>query len=136
MNRFALTMSRSRSTRWTTFCGAMLALGVGLTVASASGNPGREGGVFRVAGVPDAIDPAITVCAGVALSTPCALLMQYPDKPVPEGKRLVPEVAAGYPNVSPDGRTYTFTIRNGYRFSTGEKVTAASFAHEINRVLN
>jgi ABC-type transport system substrate-binding protein len=129
-------MGRSRITRGTTFSAVTLALGVGLIVSSASGRPGREGGVFRVAGVPDAIDPAITVDGGDALSTSCVLLMHYPDKPLPDGTRLVPEVASGYPNVSRDGRTYTFTIRKGFRFSTGEKVTAASFAHEINRVLN
>ncbi|MHB8469066.1 MAG: ABC transporter substrate-binding protein, partial [Gaiellaceae bacterium] len=32
--------------------------------------------------------------------------------------------------------TYTFTVRSGFRFSTGEPVTAASFAHEIERVLD
>ena len=48
----------------------------------------------------------------------------------------MPEVATGYPAVSPDGRTYTFTIRKGYRFSTGAPVTAASYAAAINRDLN
>jgi ABC-type transport system substrate-binding protein len=48
----------------------------------------------------------------------------------------VPEVAAGYPALSKDGRTYTFTIRPGYRFSTGAAVTAASYAAAINRNLN
>lgn len=32
------------------------------------------------------------------------------------------------PKVSRDGRTYTFTIRRGNRFSSGESVTSASFA--------
>jgi ABC-type transport system substrate-binding protein len=48
----------------------------------------------------------------------------------------VAEVAAGYPALSRDGRTYTFTIRPGYRFSTGEAVTARSYANAINRNLN
>ena len=94
------------------------------------------GGVFHVAGVPNAIDPAITLDAGDVLLATCAKLMNYPDKPMPAGTRIVPEVATSYPSVSGDGRTFTFTIRRGFRFATGEQVTGASFAHEINRVLN
>jgi peptide/nickel transport system substrate-binding protein len=113
----------------------MVAFGAGL-VAAASGGSERDGGVFRVAGVPDAIDPTITVDAADALGASCAKLMTYPDQPAPTGTRVVPEVAAGYPTVSHDGRTYTFTIRKGFRFSTGEPVTARSFAHAISRLLS
>lgn len=62
--------------------------------------------------------------------------MNYPDKPLPEGTHLIPEAARSYPSVSRDGKMYTFTIRDGFRFSTGEKVTAESFAHAIDRLLN
>jgi peptide/nickel transport system substrate-binding protein len=48
----------------------------------------------------------------------------------------VPGLAVGYPNVTNGGRTYTFTIRKGVRFSTGSPVTARSVAHTINRLLN
>ncbi len=113
-----------------------LALGAGVLAGATPASSARESGVFRIAGVPDSIDPAITVDAGDALSTSCALLMHYPDKPLPDGTRVVPEVAAGYPDISRDGKTYTFTIRSGFRFNTGEKVTPVSFAHQINRVLN
>jgi peptide/nickel transport system substrate-binding protein len=115
---------------------AALALGASVVAGTTLGSSAPEGGVFRIAGVPDSIDPAITVDAGDALSASCALLMHYPDKPLPEGTRVVPEVAAGYPVISSDSKTYTFTIRSGFRFNTGEKVTPASFAHQINRVLN
>ena len=40
------------------------------------------------------------------------------------------------PKVSSDGKTYTFTIRPGLKFNTGEVVTAATFAHAINRDLS
>ena len=49
--------------------------------------------------------------------------------------RLVPEAAAATPRVSRDGRTYTFTIRRGLRFNTGEAVTARTFVATINRNL-
>jgi len=115
---------------------AVLVSGAGLLAGGTSGSSGREGGVFRVAGVPDAIDPAVTFDAGDALAASCVQLMSYPDKPSPAGTRLVPEVAAGYPNVSRDGKTYTFTVRDGFRFNTGGRVTARSFAHAIDRIMN
>lgn len=115
---------------------AGLVLGAGVLAGAIPEASGREGGVFRIAGAPDSIDPAITLDAGDALAASCARLMSYPDKSSPEGTRVVPEVAAGYPDVSRDGRTYTFTVRNGFRFNTGEKVTAQSFAHAIARILS
>ena len=66
----------------------------------------------------------------------CAKLFNYPDASGAAGKRLVPEVAAGWPKVTDGGRTYTFRIRPGYGFSppSDEPVTAESFRHEIERV--
>jgi hypothetical protein len=42
------------------------------------------------------------------------------------------------PTVSQDGRTYTFRIRRGYRFSppSGEAVTAKTFQHTLERALS
>ena len=56
----------------------------------------------------------------------CAKLFNYPDKPPPAGMQVEPEVALSPPAVSADGRTYTFTIRPGFRFSppSNEAVTA------------
>lgn len=68
----------------------------------------------------------------------CARLYNYPDRPAPGGATLVPEIATGFPSVSPDGRTYEFRLRSGYRFSppSGEPVTAASFVRAIERTLD
>src|SRR5207247_5500492 len=49
--------------------------------------------------------------------------------------RLVPEVARSYA-ISKDGRTYTFFIRKGFRFSDGTRVTAKNFAYAFKRVLS
>ena len=51
------------------------------------------------------------------------------------GGKLVPEVAKGF-TVSKNGRTYTFHLKSGYRFSDGAKVTAKSFAYAIKRATN
>ena len=68
----------------------------------------------------------------------CAPLLGYPDAPAPSGWRLVPEVAAAWPAVSRDGRTYTFRIRPGFRFSppSDQAVTAATFKYTIERALS
>src|SRR6476619_5580969 len=47
----------------------------------------------------------------------CAMLLGYPDKAGPASARLAPEVATGFPKVSGNGRTYTYTLRSGFRCS-------------------
>jgi serine/threonine protein kinase/ABC-type oligopeptide transport system substrate-binding subunit/DNA-binding winged helix-turn-helix (wHTH) protein len=71
-------------------------------------------------------------------SATCARLLNYPDAPAPEGWILQPEVAASMPEISPDDRTYTFTIRPGYRFSppSNEPLTAETFRYSIERALS
>jgi YVTN family beta-propeller protein len=68
----------------------------------------------------------------------CAGLLTYPDRPAPDGTRLIPDVARALPTVSADGRTYTFTVRSGFRFSppSDAAVTAATFKHTIERALS
>jgi tRNA A-37 threonylcarbamoyl transferase component Bud32 len=68
----------------------------------------------------------------------CANLLYYPDSAGVDGTRLRPEIAAAMPTVSQDGRTYTFRIRRGYRFSppSGEAVSAKTFQHTLERALS
>ena len=120
-----------------------LAIGIGLATGGASRALGTTtgGGTFRVSlntssGI-DYMDPALasTPPGWVLLDTTCARLMAYPDKPPPAGFRLQPEVAAAFPTVSRDGKTYTFKLRRGFRFSDGTPLQANAFAHAINRLL-
>ena len=46
-------------------------------------------------------------------------LLNYPDKPGAAGARLTPDGAAAFPTVSKDGKTYTFTVKSGLKFSDG-----------------
>ena len=108
--------------------------------AGSVGNEAREGGDFRIslgAGSFDHIDPALAYggASWAVLDTVCATLMAYPDKSPPAGYKLVPGVAKAYPRVSEDGRTWTFTLRSGFRFSDGTPVRASAFARAINRTL-
>jgi oligopeptide transport system substrate-binding protein len=116
----------------------VLVLGASLLVTAgfATGNRSviRKGGTFRIAIASlDAIDPAIAYGAGSYLAASCANLIRGTYTPT---LRLVPEVAARFPRISRDGLTYTFTLKKSYRFNTGGRVTAESFAHELNRVLS
>lgn len=56
------------------------------------------------------IDPALPSALSLAIvrTTTCAGLMATPDKPLPAGYRVVPEIAADYPRITNGGRTYTF----------------------------
>lgn len=96
----------------------------------------RDGGTFNISLQADSdyVDPALSY-SWTLLDVTCARLMNHPDKPPPEGLRLVPEVAAAFPRVSSDGKNYTFTLRSGFRFSDGTPVRASAFAHAINRIL-
>jgi ABC-type transport system substrate-binding protein/streptogramin lyase len=91
-------------------------------------------------------DPAVAAAPGSANQpweqqlqyATCARLLTYPDAPAPDGWRLVPEIAAAWPSLSPDGHTYTFRITPGFRFSppSGQMVTAATFKYTIERALS
>jgi YVTN family beta-propeller protein len=50
------------------------------------------------------------------------------------GYTLVPDLAARMPEVSQDGKTYTFVVRRGIRYSTGRIVQAQDFARGFRRV--
>jgi class 3 adenylate cyclase/ABC-type transport system substrate-binding protein/outer membrane protein assembly factor BamB len=88
----------------------------------------------------DPLDPAIL--SGPfwyqLFHTSCISLLNYPDKPGAAGLELQPEAAAAMPVVSADGRTYTFTIRSGFRFSppSNEAVTAETFRFSLERLLS
>ena len=123
-----------------------------ILAGSAGPSSAKEGGTLTV-GAPafDFIDPALApdpvtmsaACApcmtamwAVADAT-CGMLFRYPVTVPPVADyQLVPEVATSVPAPSRDGKTYTFTIRKGFRFSTGAPLTAAHYVRAFKRVLD
>ena len=88
-------------------------------------------------------DPAVAGQVGNAIrdqveQATCAKLLNYPDEPPPAGWELYPEIAARMPDVSADGLTYAYTVRDGYAFSppSGEPLTAETFRFSIERALS
>ena len=50
----------------------------------------------------------------------------------PDGKGVVPQLATSY-TLSPDKKTYTFTLRKGVEFSTGKPMTSADVVFSIDQ---
>ncbi len=119
-------------------------LAVAVLPAAQGSTEARAGGIFRVSfqgssslQAFDHIDPALAYSreSWTLLDTVCARLMRYRDRQPPQGYQLVPDVAAAPPTVSRDGRTWTFRLRTGFRFSDGRPVRADAFAQAIHRTM-
>ena len=62
-------------------------------------------------------------------------LTYYPHVEGAAGGRLT-GMAAPLPRVSNGGKTYTFTVKRGFKFNTGGNVTAANFKRAFDRAVN
>ena len=116
--------------------GTILLVAAGLAGAKNAGDRARKGGTLRLSRFSDVdfVDPALAYASWswpVSFAT-CAKLFNYPDEPGAAGTRVVPEVVRAF-TVSRDGRTYTFDLKQSFRFHTGAAVTARSFADALNR---
>jgi len=125
-------------------CLAASLLAVGAFPGAQASTDAPAGGIFRISfqgssslQAFDHVDPALAYTreSWTLLDTVCARLMRYRDEEPPAGYRMVPEVAAAFPRVSPDGKTTTFRLRSGFRFSDGSPVRAEAFAQAIYRTM-
>jgi ABC-type transport system substrate-binding protein len=110
-----------------------------LVAASSTAHGVKEGGTFRMAitvGLFQAFDPALFGLEYRLLRPACGALMDYPNKPLPTGLRLTPELAQSYPTVSKNRKTFTFTIRKEARFSNGDPVNAQAFVRALERMFD
>jgi ABC-type oligopeptide transport system substrate-binding subunit len=120
--------------------GASLLIAASFASAStSSGKALKKGGIFRygLVGASTQVDPQlayVTTAWSLEYAT-AAKLYNYPDKKGPAGSKLLPEVASKF-TVSNNGRVYTFTLRPGFVFSDGSKVTAKNFKYAIERTAN
>jgi len=139
----AIDLERSHMHRRLWLSAIIAALGALLLVvagfaSAASSSAAKKGGTMRLnmSGTDvDFSDPSLaygTISWQIEFAT-ALKLMNYPDKPPPVGSRLRPEAAVAAPIISRNGRTYTFTIRKGLRFSDGSKVTAKNFKWAFDR---
>jgi oligopeptide transport system substrate-binding protein len=94
---------------------------------------GGSNGVLRMSGVePDTLDPAVAqdVVSWTYLLQIYSGLVRLDDK-----LQVVPDLAQSW-TVSPDRRTYTFTLRSDARFQDGRPITAADVKYSLERALD
>ncbi len=129
---------------WLSIAAAVLGAGLFASVVTAapqsSATQAKKGGTFvwELDTDIDYVDPQLTYYEPswkMQYAAACKLF-NWPDKEGAAGGVVTPEVAAGLPVISKDGKTYTFTIRSGYRFSNGQAVTALSFKNAMERLAN
>jgi peptide/nickel transport system substrate-binding protein len=104
------------------------------------GEGGKQGGSITMAQTsqPDYLDPALsyTVNGWEPMWLVYTGPVTYKHAEGQEGTELIPGVAEELPKVSEDGKTVTFTMRKGLKFSDGTPLKASDFEHTIKRVLN
>ena len=131
----------------------LLCMGVALLIAAttvgvassatqkASSSKALRGGTLRVnqsAGAFDTLDPGLAYVTNdweVLYSTGLNLV-NFPNKAGQAGSQLFPEAAKAFPTFSKNGKTITFHLRSGLRFSDGSPVTAASYQRAWERILS
>jgi len=84
-------------------------------------------------GDPDTLDPALDyeTAGGSIIQNTYDPLMFYDGS---QPGKFVPNLAASY-TVSPDGKTYTFTLQKGVTFHNGDAMTASDAAFSFQRGL-
>ena len=116
----------------------------GLAACAGSGDGGvdgsaRKGGSITIAATdaPDSLDPAVAESprAHQALWLVYTPLLTYRRAEGAKGTELVPGLAEEMPEISEDGITYIFKLREGLRYSDGKPVRAGDFEHTVKRVL-
>jgi ABC-type transport system substrate-binding protein len=113
----------------------------GSAVKKAGSAAANKGGTLRLNmadGDFDFVDPQLAYRTDdwsmiYATSMP---LVGFEEKSGAAGAQLTPQAATAFPTVSKDGRTYTFHIRPGLKFSDGSPVTAAAYQRAWERILS
>src|SRR5262249_44714153 len=137
--------TRTDGVRRTTQIGAdpasLAGQGRQLWVGAVGSLASHRGGTLRVLSQGgdsfDSIDPgaAVRVSAWQVLTTTNDGLLAFRHAGGPAGLTLVPDLAASLPVVSDEGRTYTFQLRKGIRYSDGRPVRARDFRYALERQL-
>jgi peptide/nickel transport system substrate-binding protein len=63
----------------------------------------------------------------------CAPLVGYKDSSGNVSNSIAPIGAVGMPVITNGGKTYTFTIKSGMKFSNGDPITAANYKYAFDR---
>jgi peptide/nickel transport system substrate-binding protein len=109
--------------------------GVGMSAVTEAAETPRRGGVLLavIGADPPSLDPHQEgTFANIQLVAPCySLLLQFDPFNFP---KVIGDVATEW-KVAPDGRTYTFKIRQGIRFHDGSPLTAADVKASYDKII-
>jgi peptide/nickel transport system substrate-binding protein len=126
--------------------GVAVAVAASLTIAacgsskkSSASGPAKAGGTVTetMGTAPDYLDPNESYTSqgwepGYVVYTP---LLTYAHANGTAGSKVVPGLATSLPTISPDGKTYTMTLRKGLVFSNGKPVKASDFLWSLERAI-
>ena len=105
---------------------------------SATGGGAQSGGEVNVTmtSVPDYVDPQVsyTVEGWEVLWNVYTPLLTYRHQKGNPGTDVVPGLAKDMPQISPDGKTYTLTLRPNMKYSDGTPIKASDFTYAIKRL--
>lgn len=106
---------------------------------SGSGGGGAAGGgdiSVTMTSFPDYVDPQLsyTVEGWETLYNVYVPLLTYKHAKGADGTQVVPGLANDMPQVSPDGKTYTLTLRPDMKYSDGTPIKASDFTYAIQRL--
>ncbi|MQA83428.1 MAG: hypothetical protein GEV03_02045 [Streptosporangiales bacterium] len=116
---------------------ATLAIGGALSLVAAAcggGGEGEEGGGGLIVGTTDTVntlDPAKCYnyyCSNILFNVG-ETLVSYD----PKTSELAPKLAAEMPEISDDGKTYTFKLRDGVTFHDGSEMTSEDVKFSLER---
>lgn len=102
------------------------------TGATGAANPNNKTLVIGLAEVTDSLDPARGFTTSTIFRATYDTLVTFPDK---DAGQILPRLASKW-TVSPDGKIYTFTLRDDVVFSNGDKLTADDVVFSIHRLQN
>jgi peptide/nickel transport system substrate-binding protein len=117
--------------------------GGGPAATEEGGAKPTKGGTFRVqteafewTGNFDPTGEYLGTALGIYTNMLVRTLMGYTHEEGSAGNELVPDLAAEEPEVSDDGLTYTFTLRDGVKFSppVSREVTSKDVAYAFERI--
>jgi ABC-type transport system substrate-binding protein/class 3 adenylate cyclase len=113
---------------------ALSVTGDGVWVAAAAPDASHRGGTLRITGGFPATDPQFGSPGANVSPMLGDGLVNLKQVGGPSGTTLVPDLASAIPAPTDGGRTYTFHVRDGIRYSDGRSVKPSDFVFTFRRL--
>jgi peptide/nickel transport system substrate-binding protein len=123
---------------WRALLAALAVVVVAMSLTACGSSSGGSGdGVLRAtfSSFPDYLDPALSHSeeGWTAIYNTYVPLLTYRHADGKAGSEVIPGLARSLPEISADGLTYRFRLRDGLRYSDGKPVLASDFKRAVER---